>query len=148
MSASANTDQRFAALKQKYASVLNLLEQQGVRLQNLHVQDNKLFVKGTAPSEAVKNNVWNQIKLVDSSYSDLTADIMVDPSSQQAPTGPATGGQSYTVQPGDTLSKIAKQFYGDATAYMDIFNANKDKLQDPDKIRSGQELTIPPRASR
>jgi len=148
MSASANTDQRFAALKQKYASVLNLIEQQGVRLQNLHVQDNKLFIKGTAPSEAVKNHIWDQIKLVDSSYSDLTADLMVDPSSQQSPTAPATGGQTYTVQAGDTLSKIAKQFYGDANAYMEIFNANTDKLQDPDKIKVGQQLVIPPHASR
>jgi len=148
MSASANTDQRFATLKQKYASVLNLIEQQGIRLQNVHVQDNKLFIKGTAPSEAAKNHVWDQIKLVDSSYSDLTADIMVDPSSPQAPTAAATGGQSYTVQPGDTLSKIAKQFYGNANAYMEIFNANKDQLQDPDKIRAGQQLTIPPHASK
>ncbi len=141
-------DQQFETLKQKYGSVLRTMEQQGVQLANLHVQDNKLFIKGTAPSEDVKNAVWNQIKLVNPTFSDLTADIMVDPSAKAAPTAPAAGGQTYTVKAGDSLSKIAKEYYGDASAYMDIFNANKDKLSDPDKIQPGQQLTIPPKASR
>ncbi|NOS85704.1 MAG: LysM peptidoglycan-binding domain-containing protein [Ignavibacteria bacterium] len=51
--------------------------------------------------------------------------------------------RTYVVQSGDTLSKIAKQYYGDAGKYMDIFNANTDKLSDPDKIQVGQELIIP-----
>jgi nucleoid-associated protein YgaU len=49
----------------------------------------------------------------------------------------------YTVKPGDTLSKISKQFYGNANEYMRIFNANKDKLRDPDHLQVGQELMIP-----
>lgn len=62
--------------------------------------------------------------------------------------GGAAGGASkesrtYVVQSGDTLSKIAKEYYGDANKYMDIFNANTDKLSDPDKIQVGQELVIP-----
>ena len=44
---------------------------------------------------------------------------------------------------GDTLSKIAKEHLGDANAYMEIFNANKDQLTDPDKIKPGQVLKIP-----
>ena len=51
--------------------------------------------------------------------------------------------RTYIVQSGDTLSKIAKEYYGDAGKYMDIFNANNDKLSDPDKIQVGQELIIP-----
>jgi nucleoid-associated protein YgaU len=51
--------------------------------------------------------------------------------------------QSYTVKGGDTLSKISKQFYGDANEYMRIFYANRDKLNDPDKIQVGQQLAIP-----
>ena len=47
------------------------------------------------------------------------------------------------MKPGDTLSKISKQFYGDANKYMKIFEANRDKLKDPDKIQVGQELVIP-----
>lgn len=51
--------------------------------------------------------------------------------------------RTYIVQSGDTLSKIAKEYYGDANKYMDIYNANTDKLSDPDKIQVGQELVIP-----
>jgi nucleoid-associated protein YgaU len=51
--------------------------------------------------------------------------------------------QFYTVVKGDTLSKIAKQFYGDANAYMKIFEANKPMLTHPDKIYPGQNLRIP-----
>lgn len=142
-----NNEKRFNELKQKYASVLRTAEQTGVQMQNLHVENNKLFIKGQAPSEQVKNQVWDQIKLVDPSFSDLTADITVDPNAPKATqqAGPASGGQTYTVESGDTLSKISKQFYGDANAYMDIFNANRDKLNDPNKISPGQQLVIPPR---
>ncbi len=49
----------------------------------------------------------------------------------------------YTVKSGDTLSKIAKEFYGDAMKYPAIFEANKPMLSDPDKIYPGQTLRIP-----
>jgi len=52
--------------------------------------------------------------------------------------------QMYTVVGGDSLSKIAKQFYGDAGKYAHIFEANKPMLKDPDKIYPGQVLRIPP----
>ncbi len=50
----------------------------------------------------------------------------------------------YTVVRGDTLSKISKEFYGDANKYMKIFEANKPMLTHPDKIYPGQMLRIPP----
>jgi len=50
----------------------------------------------------------------------------------------------YTVKSGDTLSKIAKQFYGNASKYPVIFEANKPMLTDPNKIYVGQNLRIPP----
>lgn len=139
-------DDRLEQLKRKYQSVLNAIEQSGVRLQNLHVDNNKLFIRGEAPSEEVKNRVWDQIKLVDPQYSDLTADLTVSGGQTQA-AGAATGGgqqtRTYTVQPGDSLSKIAKQFYGNANDYMRIFSANRDQLKDPDRIQPGQQLVIP-----
>ena len=142
-----DADKRFQELKLKYQSVLNEIERDQVRLQNLHVQDNKLLIKGTAPSDEVKNKVWEQIKLVDSNYdNDLIADISVDQSQAvgaAAGGGQGQGGQTYTVKSGDNLSKISKQFYGDSDEYMRIFYANQDKLRDPDKIQIGQELTIP-----
>lgn len=62
--------------------------------------------------------------------------------------GASAGGEgwaskTYTVQSGDTLSKIAKEFYGNASKYQQIFEANKPMLKDPDKIYPGQVLRIP-----
>lgn len=50
---------------------------------------------------------------------------------------------TYTVVAGDNLSKIAKHFYGNANAWKSIFDANRDQLSDPDRIRPGQILKIP-----
>ncbi len=137
-------------LKAKYKSVLDTIQQKGVQLSHVHVQDNKLFIQGTAPSEDAKNAVWNAIKAVDSSYKDLTCDLSVDPSiaPSQTQAAAATAGsdsnsRTYKVQPGDTLSKIAKQFYGNANDYNRIFEANRHQLQNPDKIQVGQDLVIP-----
>jgi nucleoid-associated protein YgaU len=134
---------RLEELKSKYQSVLRLIEQKKLRMHNLHLQDNKLFIKASAGSQALKNDIWNQIKLVDPGYSDLTCDILIDPSlAPPAPAAPPSV-KTYTVQSGDSLSKIAKQFYGNANAYMKIFEANKDQLSDPNKIQIGQVLKIP-----
>jgi nucleoid-associated protein YgaU len=126
-------------LKTKYSSALKKIEEQGVKLQNLHIQDNKLFIKGAAPNETAKGEVWTAIKSVDKTYGDLMADITIDSSLP----APKTKVQAYTVQSGDTLSKISKQFYGDANSYMRIFDANKDQLKDPNVIKPGQVLKIP-----
>lgn len=131
---------RLEELKKKYQTVLKSIQEKGVRLQNVHVQDNKLFVRGAAPSDAVKNQLWDQIKIIDPSFSDLTFEMTVDPSLAPAA---APAAQSYTVVAGDTLSKISKKFYGDANKYTRIFDANRDKLSNPDKIQVGQVLTIP-----
>ena len=134
-------------LKSKYGTALRVLEQVGIRLQNLHIQDNKLFVRGEAPGQEAKNKFWDQVKLVDSSFADLTADITVSAAAQAASKAEApreaAQAATYTVQKGDTLSKISKQFYGDAGEYMKIFSANSDQLSDPNKIQVGQVLKIP-----
>ena len=139
-------------MKQKYASVLNLINQSGVRLSHMHIQDNKFFLQGAAGSEQIKNRIWDQIKLVNPAVDDITCDLTVDPSvapvaaaaAASASGGVSSGkGRTYTVAAGDSLSKIAKNFYGNAGQYMKIFEANKDKLSDPDKIKVGQELVIP-----
>lgn len=137
---------RLEELKNKYQSALETIKREGVRLTHLHVQDNKLFIQGAAPSQEIKNDVWNQIKAADSSYSDLTCDLTVDPSLPQPQSGssPQSGNsRTYKVQPGDTLSKIAKEFYGNPNEYNRIFEANRDQLASPDKIQAGQQLVIP-----
>jgi nucleoid-associated protein YgaU len=153
------SDQKFEQLKQKYQSVQTAMGQYQVRLQNLNMQGDKLFMRGEAPSQDAKNKVWDEIKRIDPSYSDLICDITVNETAQstqgmqgtQAPrtqtAGAGIGGgqatRSYTVQAGDTLSKISKQFYGNASQYMKIFDANRDRLDNPDKIQVGQQLVIP-----
>jgi nucleoid-associated protein YgaU len=135
---------RFEQLKVKYQSVLNLIQSQGVRLENLNMEGDKLLIRASAPSAEVKNRVWDQIKLVDPTFSDLIADIQAPATAAAAVGGSRTiAPRTYTAQPGDSLSKISKQFYGDANKYMTIFEANRDKLSDPDKIRPGMDLRIP-----
>ena len=133
----------FEQLKMKYQSVLNFMNAQNVQLQNLNLQDNKLFVRAIAPSQEVKNRVWDQIKLVDPNYSDLSADIQALAAAAAAAGGASRTARTYTVRPGDSLSKISQEYYGNANEFMKIFEANRDKLTDPDKIKPGMELVIP-----
>jgi nucleoid-associated protein YgaU len=61
---------------------------------------------------------------------------------------PTTGGDTYEIQSGDTLATIAQQFYGDPTQWRRIYDANKDAIgADPDKLKLGTKLTIPPKQS-
>ena len=141
--------QNFETLKQKYASVLSTIQEQGVQLGHLHEENGKLIVAGKAPSDGAKNKVWDTIKQVDAAHKDLNADIAVDPniagnqSSSLPPSPHLSDEQIYTVKAGDTLSKISQQFYGEANLYMNIFEANRDKLADPNEIQSGTRLRIP-----
>lgn len=138
-------EQDLDRLKAKYQSVIDFIKQEsGAQLMNVHVENGKLLIRATVPSDAAKNRVWDRIKQVDSSYSDLTADIQSQGQADaaEASRNRAAGG-TYTVKSGDTLSAISKRFYGDANQYNRIFEANRDKLKDPDKIQVGQELVIP-----
>jgi nucleoid-associated protein YgaU len=120
----------FEQLKQKYQPALDTIQKEGAQLQNLNLDGNQLYLKAVANSEASKNRIWDAIKKVDPNFADLKHDIEFRQTDQ-----------TYTVQPGDNLSKISKQFYGDANNYKKIVDANK--LEDPDKIKAGQQLIIP-----
>jgi nucleoid-associated protein YgaU len=142
------TDQRLDELKGKYATVFSAIGQQGISLSHVHIQDNKLYIAGTAKSDDAKNKVWDAIKQANPNWqSELIADITVDQQAAAASYGQGTVQQShartYTVQSGDSLSKISQQFYGKAGEYNKIFEANRDKLSDPNKIQPGQVLNIP-----
>jgi nucleoid-associated protein YgaU len=121
---------QFDQLKQKYQPVLDTIQKEGAELQNVNLDGNQLYLKATAVSEASKNRIWDAIKAVDPNFTDLKHDIEF-----------RQGSQYYTVQPGDNLSKISKRFYGDANKYPQILKANS--LEDPDKIKAGQQLLIP-----
>ena len=133
----------FEQLKAKYQSVLNFMKTQNVQLLNLNLQDNKLFIRATTTSTELKNKVWDQIKLVDPNYPDLLADIQAPAAAAVAVGGGSRNVRTYVVRPGDSLSKISQEYYGSANQSMRIFEANRDKLADPDKIKPGMELVIP-----
>ena len=104
-------------------------------------RDGKLYFAGSVKTEAEKDEIWNAIKTIPDWRDDIVADIQV--TGGPAAAAPAAAQKTYTVQPGDTLSGIAKQQLGNASSYMKIFEANRDQLSDPDKIKPGQVLNIP-----
>lgn len=115
-------------------------------------KDGKLHFVGTVGSEADANEIWNAIKTIPEWRDDVIADIKVlPPAAGAAPAAAAAGAagaaRTYTVKAGDTLSGIAKSELGNANAYMKIFEANKDQLSDPDKIKPGQVLKLPTASS-
>ena len=137
------------ALRDTYAYAIQTAK--GKFQGNAEEQDGKLHFKGTVNTEAEKNEIWNAIKTIPTWERDVVADIRVTGGGGAA-AGTATatakapaqsGGKTYTVQAGDTLSKIAKEHLGNANAYMQIFDLNKDQLNDPDKIKPGQVLKLP-----
>jgi nucleoid-associated protein YgaU len=135
--AKTNEDQ-FGPLKDKYHSVLETLDKNGARVQNLHVENGKLVIIAVAPNEEAKNQAWDQIKAVDPNYGDLSADITVDEGSGQGET------ETYTVKGGDSLWKIADNKLGNGNRYMEIFYANRDKMDSPQSvIHPGDELKVP-----
>jgi len=98
-------------------------------------RDGKLYIKGTVQTQDQANKIWDALKTIPDWKNEIVADISAK--------GGTAVEESYTVKPGDTLSKIAKHFFGDANAYNEIFEANRDQLSDPDKIKPGQVLRIP-----
>jgi nucleoid-associated protein YgaU len=111
-------------------------------------RDGKLYWSGSVKSEAEANEIWNAIKTIPDWRNDIVADIKVVGGGAAAgagagAAGAAAAGRTYTVKAGDTLSAIAKEHLGSANAYMKIFEANRDQLTDPDKIKPGQVLKIP-----
>jgi LysM repeat protein len=131
-------------LRDKYAAAIQTAK--GLRMDgSADERDGKLYFKGTVHSEDEKNKIWNAIKTVPTYQAEIVADIKVvaPPAGSAAPRAAAPASRTYTVKSGDTLSKIAKSELGDAQAYGRIFEANRDQLSDPDKIRPGQVLKIP-----
>jgi len=102
-------------------------------------RDGKLYFTGSVKTEAEKNELWSAIKTIPEWRDEIVADIKVT----GGPAAAEPAARTYTVKSGDTLSAIARQHLGDANAYMKIFDANRDQLSDPDKIKPGQTLKIP-----
>ena len=121
-------------LRDKYNSAIQTAK--GFRMDGAaEEKDGKLLFRGTVETQDQANKIWDAIKTVPDWRNDIVADIKAK--------GPAPAARTYTVKPGDTLSKIAKESLGNASDYQKIFEANRDQLTDPDKIKPGQVLKLP-----
>jgi nucleoid-associated protein YgaU len=121
----------FEDLKSKYSAVLNKGHEVGMTVQNINMEGDKILIRGVVPSDYAKREIWDAVKSIDPNVSDAIIDVNVQ------------SGLTYNVVSGDSLSTIAQRFYGEANAYQKIFEANRDQLKDPDKIRPGQQLRLP-----
>src|SRR5690606_14124048 len=121
--------------KTKYQSVLNLGNSLNIKDLEVREENDVLKVKGTTKTQYEKNLIWDEIKKIGGENpSDIMANIKVADESVY---------HRHTVKSGETLGKIAKQYYDNASKYQAIFNANTDILKNPDLIHPGQELIIP-----
>ncbi len=122
-------------MKAKYQSVLDLGQELAIQNGDVKEENGVLHVNGTAKNQYEKNLLWDKIKEIGGDNpSDIIADIKIADTSVFA---------NHTVKSGDTLGKIAKHYYGNASKYNAIFEANTNILKSPDVIHPGQDLVIP-----
>jgi nucleoid-associated protein YgaU len=112
----------------------------GIEDLNVEVKDGVAVLKGVAANEAAKEKAVLMAGNVQGVKEVRVDDVQLSP---EAASASAIEVEFYEIQSGDSLSKIAKQFYGDANKYPQIFEANKEVIQDPDKIFPGQKIRIP-----
>ena len=120
-------------LQDKYRDLISFATNSGATNLSVTEQDNVLYVTCTAPTNQVKDQIWDVYEKLDPDMrsADMVLNVSVD---QSAP-------ETYEVKSGDNLSKIAKKYSG--ISWKDIYDANRDLLNDPDKIFPGQVLKIP-----
>jgi nucleoid-associated protein YgaU len=120
------------SVQEKYQSLIDLANSSGISGLSVTEGDGFIQIEGSAPSAEVKQRLWDEYNRLDPDY--RSGDLVLNVTSPEAAT------TTYTVAPGDSLSKIGSHY---GVSWKQIFDANRDKLSDPDKIHPGQELTIP-----
>jgi nucleoid-associated protein YgaU len=130
---------KLVAERKKAASIVRLIEEHGFKVYELgvRVDGDKVTLTGKADDQAQREKI---VLLVGNTEGTAKVDDQMTVAKTEPPA------VFYTVVKGDTLSKIAKQHYGNASKYPVIFEANKPMLKDPDEIYPGQVLRIPPAA--
>ncbi len=132
------------SVTEKYQSLVDMARQLGVSGLDVRESDGVLKIDGVAGSAQAKQQLWDEYNRIDPEY--RSGDLVMNVSAPEGDSGSgsgsgsSSGGGTYTVQSGDTLSKIGSHH---GVSWQKIFEANRDKLDDPDKIQVGQELTIP-----
>ncbi len=120
------------ALQNKYQSLINAAQSAGTQNLQIREQNNVLYIDGQVPSEAVKKQLWDEYNRIDPDYraGDLVLNLEVAGGSEQ----------EYEVVSGDSLSKIGQRY---GVSWKEIYEANRDKIKDPDLIQPGWKLKIP-----
>jgi nucleoid-associated protein YgaU len=122
-----------AALESKYTGAINAAREAGINLQTQEA-NGKLQISGTAPYQMQKDAFFDELKKNSGWENEVDANIKV---------GNMDYYGEYTIQPGDTLSKIAGRYLGDANRYMDIAKVNPETIKDPDNINAGAKIKLP-----
>jgi len=122
------------ALQDKYRELVTTAQSAGVSNLQVREQDRVLYIDGIAPSEEIKQRLWDIYGKIDPDY--RSADLVMNVKVIQG----AGGTKEYVVVSGDNLTKIGKKFN---LKWKDIYEANKDKIKDPDHIEPGWKLRIP-----
>jgi nucleoid-associated protein YgaU len=123
-------------LKEKYQSLLDYGSSLNIKDVQVTESAGTLSIKGLAPYQFDKDRFWDKAKTFANWEKEVAINIAVEKTDSYG---------FYTIQSGDTLSKLAKAHLGDARRYMEIFKLNTDKLKDPDKIMAGQTIKLPPK---
>lgn len=119
-------------LTDKYSSLIDMATRMGVEDLTVNEGDGVLHIDGKAKTDADKKAIWEEYGNIDPDF--RSGDLVLNISAPEA------GGTTYTVQSGDTLSGIGQKY---GVAWKDIFEANRDILDNPDLIKPGQQLKIP-----
>lgn len=123
------------SLQDKYASLLNAAKQKAQEGLKINEQDNVLYIDGKVASQQIKDELWNIYNTIDPDYrsGDLRLNLEIDPAA-------GSSMEEYTVRPGDNLSKIGAKY---GLGWQQLFEANKDRIKNPDLIQPGWKLKIP-----
>jgi nucleoid-associated protein YgaU len=126
-------------------SVAQALQGAGISVSNLKVEDagGVIALRGDVTSQADKDKAQQVVQGLGVAAANYLTVQGVAGGVTLGSGGAAGGGQTYTVKSGDSLSKIAKQVYGDASQWKKIHEANRAKIPNPDLIHPGDELVIP-----
>lgn len=144
-SATADMAAAEEAARKNEKAITNFISSLRLDVEGLRVQmnGNVAVIGGTVASQEMREKV---ILAVGNIGGVAQVDDRLKVAAPEPEAAPESEAVFYTVQSGDSLSKIAKAQYGNATKYMVIFEANKPALTDPNKIYPGQVLRIPPLA--
>ncbi len=126
------------ALTEKYQSLIDIANQGGVGDLQVSEENGVLRMSGTAPSEEVKQRLWDEYNRIDPDM--RSGDLVLNLEVGRAFAAAAGGGETYTVQSGDTLSAIGQRY---GVPWREIFEANRGTIDNPDRIFPGQQLRIP-----